>query len=65
MSAAEDRPGAVPAHPDGYFAEGGASQSRRLGYHFNAGFLTQTQVRRILTLAGYDLRIGTPDAAGL
>ncbi len=63
MSAAEDRPGAVPAHPDGYFAEGGASQSRRLGYHFNAGFLTQTQVRRILTLAGYDLRIGTPDAA--
>jgi capsular polysaccharide export protein len=62
MGASQDRPGAVPERPDGFFAEGGAPSSRRLGYHFNAGFLTQSRVRRILTLAGYDLRLGTPDA---
>ena len=36
-----------------------ASDTRR-AFHFNAGFLTQRQVRRILTLAGYDLRLGKP-----
>lgn len=36
-----------------------ASAPRR-AFHFNAGFLTQRQVRRILTLAGYDLRLGSP-----
>jgi len=33
---------------------------RRRAFHFNAGFLTQRQVRRILTLAGYDVQIGAP-----
>ncbi|WP_407492844.1 capsular polysaccharide biosynthesis protein [Pseudooceanicola sp. MF1-13] len=32
---------------------------RRLRY-FNAGFLKQRRVRRILSLAGYDLRLGKP-----
>ncbi|EAQ01956.1 capsular polysaccharide export protein KpsC [Pseudooceanicola batsensis HTCC2597] len=32
---------------------------RRLRY-FNAGFLRQQRVRRILSLAGYDLRLGPP-----
>ena len=34
----------------------------RRAFHFNAGFLTQRQVRRILTLAGHDLQIGKPGA---
>ncbi len=34
---------------------------RRL-YFYNAGFLTQTRLRRILTLAGHELRLGTPSA---
>jgi capsular polysaccharide export protein len=33
----------------------GAGQRRR-GYHYNAGFLTDARLRRILTLAGHDLR---------
>jgi len=37
----------------------GAGQTRR-GFHFNAGFLTNTRVRRILKLSGYDLRLGKP-----
>ena len=32
---------------------------RRL-YFYNAGFLTQPRLRRILTLAGHDLRLGLP-----
>ncbi|ABD56337.1 capsular polysaccharide biosynthesis protein [Jannaschia sp. CCS1] len=39
------------------------SAPRRRAYHYNAGFLTNTRVRRILALAGYDLKLGTPDAA--
>lgn len=35
---------------------------RRKAFHFNAGFLTNTRVRRILTLAGYDLKLGKPGA---
>jgi capsular polysaccharide export protein len=35
---------------------------RRRGYHYNAGFLTNRRVRRILTLAGYDLALGKPGA---
>ncbi|MEO0485222.1 MAG: capsular polysaccharide biosynthesis protein [Pseudomonadota bacterium] len=31
---------------------------------YNGGFLTQSRVRRILTLAGYDIRLGAPTAAG-
>ncbi len=37
-----------------------AEATPRRGFHFNAGFLTNTRVRRILTLAGYDLKIGKP-----
>ncbi len=48
-TAAGARAGAAPAHV------------RRAGYHFNAGFLTNARVRRILSLAGYDLRLGKPD----
>lgn len=33
--------------------------SRRLAY-FNAGFLTQSRIRRILSLAGYDLQLFKP-----
>jgi len=61
--ASEDRPGTPTTRPDAYFAEDQPQHARRRGYHFNAGFLTQSQVRRILTLAGYDLRIGKPDAS--
>ena len=32
----------------------------RRAFYFNGGFFTQRQVRRILTLAGYDLRLGQP-----
>ena len=40
----------------------GDSNLRRL-FYFNAGFLRQKQVRHILTLAGYDLRLGKPGGA--
>jgi capsular polysaccharide export protein len=39
----------------------GGDPSRRL-FHYNAGFLTQTRIRRILTLAGHELRLGVPGA---
>lgn len=38
-------------------AEG--TDPRRL-YYYNAGFLRQKRIRRILALAGYDLRLGVP-----
>lgn len=37
----------------------GPAAPRRL-FVYNGGFLTQARVRRILTLAGYDIRIGAP-----
>lgn len=37
----------------------GGTKPRRL-FYFNAGFLKQRVVRRIVALAGYDLRIGIP-----
>ncbi|MCW3783700.1 capsular polysaccharide biosynthesis protein [Defluviimonas salinarum] len=37
------------------------AQARRL-FVFSGGFLTQPRIRRILTLAGYDIRIGKPRA---
>ncbi len=40
--------------------EAAAGAPRRL-FVFNGGFLTQPRIRRILTLAGYDLRLGAPD----
>lgn len=48
-------------------AAAGASAPRRL-FVYNGGFLTQTRIRRILTLAGYDIRLGAPgpeDAVGV
>ena len=42
--------------PD-HAAAGGTS--RRL-YVYNGGFLTQTRIRRILSLAGYDIKLGKP-----
>jgi capsular polysaccharide export protein len=39
---------------------GAAPDPPRRGYHYNAGFLTNARVRRILHLAGYDLRLGKP-----
>ena len=37
----------------------GPEKARRL-YVYNGGFLTQRRVRRILDLAGYDIRVGRP-----
>src|SRR6056297_2571005 len=62
MGTQQDRAPAVPDRPDGFFAEGTTPHGRRAGYHFNTGFLTQPRVRRILTLAGHDLRLGKPGA---
>lgn len=46
-----------PDHPDTSVA--GSEKSRRL-FVYNGGFLTQTRIRRILTLAGYSVHIGLP-----
>jgi capsular polysaccharide export protein len=62
MDPEQDRASAGP-RPDADFEDNAPPQTgRRVAYHFNAGFLTQGRVRRILTLAGYDLRLGKPDA---
>jgi capsular polysaccharide export protein len=42
----------------------GDAMPRRV-FHFNGGFLWQRRVRRILQLAGYDLRPGWPSSADL
>ncbi|MEM9319001.1 MAG: capsular polysaccharide biosynthesis protein [Pseudomonadota bacterium] len=42
--------------------EARAPGNSRRAFHFNAGFLTQSRVRRILELAGYELRVGQPGA---
>ncbi|SEQ89969.1 capsular polysaccharide biosynthesis protein [Thalassovita taeanensis] len=42
----------------------GEATPRRL-FYFNAGFLKQRRVRRIVQLAGYDLRLGKPGAEDL
>ncbi len=45
----------------------GRTSARRL-FVYNGGFLTQTRIRRILDLAGYDVRVGLPgpeDAVGV
>ncbi|MDT8328672.1 MAG: capsular polysaccharide biosynthesis protein [Roseovarius sp.] len=41
------------------FDPAGTARPRRV-FYFNAGFLRQRRIRRILSLAGYDLRLGTP-----
>jgi len=43
----------------------GRSHSSRRVFYFNAGFLRQARVRRILALAGYDLRLGVPTSDDL
>ncbi|MEM1273585.1 MAG: capsular polysaccharide biosynthesis protein [Pseudomonadota bacterium] len=43
--------------------EAARAPDTRRAYHFNAGFLTNARVRRILTLAGHDLRLGKPGAS--
>ncbi len=45
--------------PSSEEAAGGSSLRPRL-FYFNGGFFTQARVRRILDLAGYDLRLGKP-----
>jgi capsular polysaccharide export protein len=63
MDPEQDRASAGP-RPDADFEDSAPPRTgRRVAYHYNAGFLTQGRVRRILTLAGYDLRLGKPDAA--
>jgi len=42
-----------------------APQSRSKLYVYNGGFLTQTRVRRILELSGYDIKLGKPSAGDL
>ena len=45
-----------------------AEETLRRLYVYNGGFLTQTRVRRIVQLAGYDIRLGLPgpdDMVGL
>ena len=45
-----------------------AEETLRRLYVYNGGFLTQTRIRRILSLSGYDIRIGAPkdgDAVGV
>ena len=37
-----------------------AGENPRRAFYFNGGFLTNARVRRILTLAGHDLRLGKP-----
>ena len=37
-----------------------AGGTSRRAFYFNGGFLTNARVRRILTLAGHDLRLGKP-----
>ncbi len=40
--------------------DGGPQGARQPLYVYNGGFLTQGRVRRILDLAGYDIRLGAP-----
>ena len=42
-----------------------AGETLRRLYVYNGGFLTQPRLRRILTLAGYDIRLGKPRAGDL
>ena len=48
--------------PAGAADAAAAEASRRL-FVFSGGFLTEPRIRRILTLAGYDLRLGKPAGA--
>lgn len=43
--------------------DGAAGEASRRLFVFSGGFLTQPRIRRILTLAGYDVRVGKPAGA--
>ena len=45
--------------------DGAAGDRNRRLFVYNGGFLTQGRVRRILTLAGYDIRVGKPGSGDL
>ncbi|MEI4262603.1 capsular polysaccharide biosynthesis protein [Roseovarius sp. D0-M9] len=38
------------------------AEGRRRVFYFNGGFLRQPRLKRIMTLAGHDMRLGWPDA---
>ena len=42
-----------------------AGESLRRLYVYNGGFLTNSRVRRILTLSGFDIKLGNPSAGDL
>ncbi|WP_039020085.1 capsular polysaccharide biosynthesis protein [Halocynthiibacter namhaensis] len=44
--------------------DAGPEKGQRL-YVYNGGFLTQPRIRRMLTLAGYEIKIGTPSAGDM
>lgn len=46
--------------PQSYIETAAAKPSSRRLYVYNGGFLTQTRVRRILELSGYDVSLGKP-----
>ena len=50
--------------PDSTTRDPAGPKSRRV-FYYNAGFLRQRRIRRILELAGYDLRLGKPGADDL
>ncbi len=49
----------------GFDNQAAAGETLRRLYVYNGGFLTQGRVRRILQLAGYDIRLGKPDDGDL
>ena len=44
--------------------DAGPKDARRL-YVYNGGFLTQPQIKRILSLSGYDIKLGRPGTEDL
>lgn len=52
----------MPPHRDD---DPAGAEGRRRAFHFNGGFLWQRRLRRIMQLAGYDLRLGWPGAQDL
>lgn len=51
--------------PEGHRTHDPAGRQTRRVFYFNAGFLKQKRIRRILALAGYELRLGKPGADDL
>lgn len=45
--------------------DGSAIGQRHRVFVYNAGFVTQSRIRRILSLAGYDIRLGLPGTGDL